>query len=743
MLVARVASAALTALSLMLLLGGCPTPPNGNSNSNSGGNANGNSNSSAGAGQSGAPVSLEKRNATFAGLDEMMTSLSPADLDAAQRAVADHLKADTTIERVGTNDDGSVWARFTDGRPLIVALNRPIPEETLNQILALPPEPQIDPPPLPETSSPRERSKDGVRRQAQDNSSIPKGTKVFLFNTYGPSLQIDSHLEHLEAWLEESAGYQVANVGLQRGIIEHLRFVREAAVLYIIGPGDFGYIEQADSGAAEVRVYAMGTQTLRADDGSTDAEFDAELSEGAVGYLHTPTTVLLPGTGQRFGRSSFKHYFITPRFIDKWWRFVPGAQVYLDIDHSAADHGPVRACTDQGAHSFIGWTNAVREEDSIETAQYYFSRAVGALEGYDNAVVSKEVPNQRPFETLDLMEDMATRQRRTPHAVPGFAPTMLGESFSPRSLFDQTAGQTAQLDLLAVDGVSHPMLRPGISNLNFTDDSLNILTHEEGTLGIAGDFGDEYSSVVVTVGGEPTTIHDAGPGFINCLISPTAKGPVEVEIGGHKSNTRTLTLWTGTANVRDVSNSGVTKELNLEVLIRGDVQSYRARPGEPPEEWAAGFSGVCIPSLSGIIDHQVGGSVRCNNPGLGDDVYSTAATSGYPDFLPLGESGPGFYFRTGQFGVTYNELSGNYDGAFVWGATITDGVRVQVNCTPMPRTQLQRFDSAQGGVEVVVGNGSYDINETDSFTTDGPTGGTVTSTLRLTTTNPPLATDPR
>ncbi len=724
---------------IALLLAGCPNPPPGNTNTNDGGD-DGNSNGGPGTGQPGAAVSLQARNATLAAVDERLQSLSPDNLDAAQQAIVALLRSDAAIEQVGTNEDGSVWARFTDGRPLIVDLRNAIPEELLTQILALPPEPPIDPPPLPEPTRPRQRPKEGGRQQAQDNSSIPKGTKVFLFNNYGPSLQIDSHLEHLEAWLEESAGYQVANIGLQRGIIEHLRFVREAAVLYIIGPGDLGYVAQADSGAAEVRVYAMGTQTLRSEDGSTDAEFEDELREGTVGYLHTPTIVLLPGSGQRFGRSSYRHYFITPAFIDKWWRFVPGAQVYLDIDHSAADNGPVRACTDQGAHSFIGWTNAVREEDSIETAQYYFSRAVGALEGYDGAVVSKETPNQRPFATVKLIENMATRQRTTPHAVPGLGPTTLGESFTPRSLFDGTAGQTAQLDLLVVDGVSSPLLRPGISNLNFTDDSQNILTHEEGTLGIAGDFGDEYSSLVVTVGEEPATIREAGTGFLLCLISPTAKGPVEVEIGGHKSNPRTLTLWTGTASVREASNSGVTTELNLEVLIRGDVQNYRARPGEPPEEWANGFSGVCIPSLSGIIEHQASGSVRCNSPGLADDVYSTAATSGYPDFLPLGESGPGFYFRSG---VTYDELSDNFDGTCVWGATITDGVQVQVNCTLTPRTQLQRFDSAQGGVEVVVGSGSYDINETDSFVTEGPTGGTVNSTLRLTTTNPPLATDPR
>jgi hypothetical protein len=143
------------------------------------------------------------------------------------------------------------------------------------------------------------------------------------------------------------------------------------------------------------------------------------------------------------------------------------------------------------------------------------------------------------------------------------------------------------------------------------------------------------------------------------------------------------------------------------------------------------------------MDHHVSGSVNCPSPGLADDVYSTAVTSGYPGFRPLSEGGPGFYFRTGSPPVGFNELSDAYEGTFVWGAVIADGERVQINCSQSPRTQLQTFESAQGGVTVVVGNGDYDINETESIFIDGPTGGTVTSNLRLTTINPPLATDPR
>lgn len=708
---------------IVLLSGGCfPAPgpdPNGN-----------------GGGKPGTPVSIEQRNATLASIDDVLADMSAEDLPAAQAAIVAVLQSDPAIARVGTNADGSVWARYTDGRPLVIALNRAIPEEVLTQLLAEPSQRMKDQPPPP----PRPPAKLGALAQDSGVVSAPRGKRAFLFNTYGPSLEMDTHLERLDAWLTE-AGYEVANRGQMRGTVENLRSVGNAAVVYLNGHGATGFIQPPDSGAPEVEVYAIGTLTLRAEDGSTDDAYGPEIDQGAVGYIKTPTVVLLPQTGQRFGRASFNHYFVTANFINLWWRFVDGAQVYLDTC-SGFDEAVMGACFAQGAGVFMGWDGTVRTSDSIETAQYYFSRALGAVEGYGGAVVTMEDPPQRPFDTYTLLGiHMPQTRRTTPHQNPLLLPTVLTESFSFLSLFNDQSGQNAELRITQADSTSSPLLRPGISHLNITDDPENLLTHETGTLGIGGSFGDDTSGLVVTVGGEAAEILEAGSGSLLCHISPTAHGDVEVSVADHTSNRRKLTLWTGTARVRQFGPQIITHDVTLDVHLRGDVQNFRLNPGELPNEWS-GFSSTCIPSMSSINTHEVDGTTDCNLMNASDDVFSTAAVGTYPEFRLFGESGPGFYFRTGSPPPVPDEF-GQFRGLFVWGATIADGVLHQVNCTDMPRSQNEIFDSPQGGVEISIGNGSFNMIVTDQFDTTGPGAATTVSELNLQATDPPTDDDPR
>lgn len=741
----RIACVAGSLVLLSLVLVGCPSPPpgNGNGNGNSNSVANSNANASDGGGVPGTPVALEKRNATIASIDAALADLSPDDLDAAQSAIFDLLRGDSAIARVGKNDDGSVWARFTDGRPLVVALNHPIDEAVLNEVLAQPPESPRVAPPRPARFSPKDRQRSGGIATV----SLPDGTDAFLFSTFDASVRADNHLTTLDGWLNEG-GYTVVNRGRQsRGTIENLRLVRDAAVLYINGPGAVGYVEQADTGQPETPVYALATATLRAEDGSTDAQYAQELEDGEVGYIATPTRVLLVNQQVRFGRSSFRHYFVTYRFAESWWSFAVGAQVYIDADSSAAFEGFQQACFRRGAGSYIGWSSAIRTEDAIESAQYYFSRALGGIEGYGSAVVAKEVPNQRPFDLTTLIgTDMQQRRRTTPHAIPLQQPTTLAESFQLSNLIDGSPGRVAELSASISGSVSQsPLLRPSISRLEISDDPDNLLLGEPGTLAIGGSFGVENSAEIatVTVGGAMAEVRDAADGFILCLIPPDAAGAVEVVINGHKSNRRTLSVWMGNATVGSTDSTGVSRDLNLNVLLRGDVQNYRSMPGQPPTNWAPGFSGVCIPSRSSIVSHSVSGTTPCTIPNRSGNVFSQAAVATYPGFLPLGETGPGFYFRSGVF---YNLESQRYTGTCVWGATIAAGERVQLNCVQTPQqmvTQTVNFEAPQGGVEVSVGGGNLNVAGSEVLELSGTVSSTVVSALNLTPQIPPSDDDPR
>lgn len=737
--------AALTTCLVSLLFTGCPPPPpTGNANTNSGGN---------GLGQVGDPVSLQQRNATLAAIDDVLVDQSPENLLAAQAAVAQRLATDPAIAKFGVNPDGSVWARFTDGRPLVVALNHPLPDDVATGLKAAGTQSPRQAGDSTEVSgasgtSPQAQSsnvaKAAIRSQTEDAPSIPHGDRVYLFNNYGPSLEVDQHLSLLDGWLAEG-GYRVINAGdAQRGTIENLRFVTDAAVVYINGRGAVGYLAGESEGAPEREVYALGTLTLRADDGSTDGQYESELLSGAVGYISSPTVILLPGTGQRFGRASFHHYFISSFMIRQRWNFVPGAQVYLDSDSGLFKNEFAQACIDKGAAVFFGWSGDIRLPDALETSQYYFSRALGATGSYDGARVHEESPPQRPFDSTTLLvTHMPQTPRTTPHEVPFHAPTMLTESFSLLNALGEGEGLTSNLTMLQGRAVD-PLLRPGIGPLNIQDDPENILTHESGSLSIGGNFGYEIDDTLVTVGGEEATLVEGTTGFLDCRIGPITAGDVQVTQFGHTSNARKLSMWTGTAEVRQFGPQVISRNLTLKITLRADLQNYRLRPGEPPDQWAGGFSSTCEPMSSSIQSHEVSGTIHCNRMDRSDDVYSTASAGSYPPMRPLGESGPGFYFTRGSPPPAINLDEQAWRGTFVWGATIADGERHQVNCTENPRSQNELFDSPQGGVEIFVGEFiGYSLFDSDTIESTGPTGSTVISELKLNGMSLPTTNDPR
>ena len=700
-----------SALMLLLTLGGCPpaSDPNSATDPNTAGNGN-----STGAGEPGKEVTAAARTALIEQLGAAVSGLSTDDITGTQTAVVQMLKSSAEIQAAGVNPDGSVWAVFTDARPLVVALNQAISQEVLDaENAAAAPKP-LNPPGPSAAPAPLKTS----RAQDEDGPySLPLSNQAFVLNGFGLEGDTQAHVNAVAAWLVRRGYVDAAPDHL--ATVENYKKVQNAGVLYVNGHGGIGYLPVVLGGSVSYEpVFALGTLTDRAPDGSTDAQYADLLDSRELGYLVIPTLLNVPLT---FGPVAASRYFITKQFAAEKWDFAPASWVYLDVC-DGFDQVFKDACMENGAGLFMSWDLTVRHSDSIESSRYLLTRSLGISDA-SGATVD---PPQRAWDFNAVFSRMQLTSRSNAPQIPGMPADILTESFS---LHNTEHNGRAELKFEKKSNVQDPLLQPGIRNMSVDDPN--------GAVTLLGSFGAEQGTI--TVGGSAMTIDQWGANTVYGHISPDAHGPVVVSVGDHDSDPRQLTLWQGTVSAVYSGVNSPTQKVEISVQFRGDLQSSRLFPDDPPTFYSnPGFR--CIPQNSKLLQAEVSGTIPCTNQG-GNYTFSTPNPLVNATYIDVGDDGDGYYFQPGvSEGINLNSTTGDLTCGITFGARQVDGVSSSSNCGGFQTPTLKSLLDINGSDTIHFSHGNYNFSDTLSVTSGDST---VTVVIDLTGSDVPSDSDPR
>ncbi len=699
----------LVSLALLLALGGCPADPDsGGSTSNGGSN---------GAGQPGQSVDPAARTAVINAVGATLNGLSTDDITGNQTAVVNMLKARSEIQAAGTNSDGSVWAVFTDGRPLVVALNQAISQDLANaKVAAAAGAPK---PLLPGgMAGPLSARKTGRNRDSGPYG-LPTSNQAIVLNGFGLEGDTQAHVNAVAAWLTRRGYTDVAPDHL--ATVENYRKVQNVGVLYVNGHGGVGYLPVVlGTSVTYEPVFALGTLTARADDGSTDAQYEALLDSQQLGYLVIPTYLF--GIQLNYGPVAASRYFITKAFAAEQWDFAPASWVYLDVCDSF-DQVFKDTCFENGAGLFMGWDLTVRHSDSIESSRYLLTRCLGISDASGAAVN----PPQRAWDFNAVFSRMQTTSRSVPSQLPGVPPDILTESLS---LHNTNSGGRAELKFELHASPFEPLLQPGIRAISVDDPN--------GAITILGSFGFEPGAI--TVGGSAVTIDQWGTSTVYGHVSPDAHGPVIVSIGGHDSDPRQLTQWHGTASAVYSGLNLPTEKVNVEFTFRGDLQSSRLFPDDPPKYYNSP-SFRCIPQRSSLLLADTSGTIPCSNNSPDSATISTPGPLANAMYIDVGDFADGFWFQRGQLDTDtgLNQGTGDLRVTVSFGARQANGVLTVSHCNG-GNNQFRSPLEIGSGIQVEFTVGNYDFFDSNAATDNGVT---LTTTIDMFASGMPSDSDPR
>lgn len=448
----------------------------------------------------------------------------------------------------------SVWARFTDGRLLVVALNEVMPAEY-------------------DDATPLEATPDATQKAIREHYALPgpgPAGKVYLLSALDRADgRVNRHLNTLSQWFTEH-GYAVI---IQFAEVDGLQAVKDAAVLYICGHGGVARIANGDDFEM---VFCLGTLTPRTP--ANDAKYRAMLDAGQLGYLVPARQV----GGRILGWKESTRYFVTHRFVDAHWRFRTKGIAFMNMCDGlggSAGGGFQQACVRQQAGVYLGWSATTSTDDILESAGYLFHRMLG-MNTSDHAHVPPEDPPQRPFNLGTVFDEMRHRDRTNPSGSVAGIQRKLTESFNVHNLGHTHVLPSGNATLTyASVGPADIILRPSIERV--------VVLEEKGELFVRGEFG--HQAGAVTLGDAALTVKQWSEDAVTCQLPETGAGDVVVAVHGHHSNPRRVLLWRGTLVQNEehttppIGSQGVTittqTQIVYSVALRQDIDGTRSRPG--------------------------------------------------------------------------------------------------------------------------------------------------------------------
>ncbi|MBI3924475.1 MAG: hypothetical protein HY319_02950 [Armatimonadetes bacterium] len=261
--------------------------------------------------------------------------------DAQLLELAQFLDGIPEIEGVAISVDASVWAVFSDGRLLVVARNRPPSTQILGR------DPWL----------------------AAQGPQVPGAPDALLANAFEIPGFFDSPVQIVEGALS-GKGYQVA-----RGAgVEDFKNAGTLGLLYADSHGaELALTPRRGSRGLVLRrepppEYGLWTSTevTRAQ----DLLYREDLNRGRLVYYEAETN-------QPDGSTSPEtHYAITGSFVRHYLQFSQDSFVFINACSSNSDRFR-RACLDQGASAYAGWTLEVDDDLAYHAAAELFPLMAG------------------------------------------------------------------------------------------------------------------------------------------------------------------------------------------------------------------------------------------------------------------------------------------------------------------------------------------------------------------------------
>ena len=413
-------------------------------------------------------------------------------------------------------EPGVVAYNFADGTPGIVDLRRRI--ENPGQLATMAPGA------IGLAATEARRSAQAVR--------VLERRRAFLFDALTASLGEQSWavISGLSAWLR-AAGFAVDTTAFTTPT--SLLSVNAADLLYIDAHGGVGRYERSGG----ERFYAIATAVPV--NKETLALFKDAITARQVAIYGVPE--LFDPASLARGWRMLSYISITPEFVRRNMTFNAGALVFVNGCEFMAAGDEFKKMRDAfravGATNLLGWDTFTEATYAAESALYLFDRMLGA-NGYAPFISE---PAHRPFDLPAVLRAMARVDRKNSNDLVG---TKTFLKLDTSALWKSAAwgGWQAKLTHEAPSG-DILSLSPSIS--------LVTLDNATATLTIYGLFGDPSTADrSITIGGtDMTSVATWSPTRI--IISPLPRsgagsaGPVEVRVGGGRSNTTWINAWSG------------------------------------------------------------------------------------------------------------------------------------------------------------------------------------------------------
>lgn len=551
-----------------------------------------------------------RRVESITAIHDRIGALTGSDADSRRTELLAYLQNRPEFEASGINDDGSLWARFTDERLLLFPI-APYPSAGP----ATEPGPAFAPAPAgpvarAQSAAPGIPNELPVSNQARVLGGGEPPTHAF-FTTTIPRIQSMLTL----------GGYRLAtSAGL--GTIDELLAVGGDGFFYFGGHGGSGWTRDLE------RFYGVTTATPLSV--ANDTLYRNLWLDTSLVYTVEITSGIRPYQSLVSGPCSSCFFAFTKNFVSKHMgRFSDHSIVYMGAC-TGADQGFRQAFLSKNVGVYFGWNDTFQGDEDSKTTLRFIDR----LLGLNHPAESPPTPPQRAFDYVSVYNN-SLPYTRSGRAVLNYYPN------ASRS----------------------GLLAPSIETM--------YVDEENGLLVLGGKFGSRPGKVFMSGAelGNPSWTADTIRVRIP-VSGPLSAGRVHVEIDGRWSNKRLLTDWFHTFNLEFVPGEGSLRwEGEIHLHIRADVASFRREAEQAPvyrtvpfmiarDSWgeisASGSSGTTSWTGTATFKH------RLESPGAANTLDAFGEIDTQSPAMRL------FLFVSAPDGMSINTQFGPFPLVAVW-----------------------------------------------------------------------------
>jgi hypothetical protein len=322
----------------------------------------------------------EERVSALDDIVDVANALTAPTVDGRRQELIDYLRSRPEIEDAGADIDGSVWAIFTDGRPLTIVANQELDADpaALNKRLSVLP-----------SAGPDE---------------VPRGlnARVLLGGWKDTGHAVNKELEDMLA----KRNYTIVS-GDGIATVDALKGVQGDAVFYFRGHGGFLHFKD---GTSEYSLVTATKVSLL-----SEIRYKADLDSHRLGYTASVPMNYLPALILKGA-----HYAMGTKFVEKYLSFEKDSFVWISACFSfGGSAGFRRAFHNKGAGVYFGWTGSFKDGVDNNASQYAFDRLLGLNEYLPEAI------KQRPFDYVSVKKDLAREGYDFDRAPTGGIPPVL------------------------------------------------------------------------------------------------------------------------------------------------------------------------------------------------------------------------------------------------------------------------------------------------------------------------------